>query len=88
MVTVEEIKTNSLIQSLLAPDVTIDGVDHIIAVPPRMWVGNVARWSGRFPIPGDIQPVPAPTLGESLRLHQTIHDALKRVCPFVGQVGF
>ncbi|HEU0029135.1 MAG TPA: hypothetical protein VFQ53_00790 [Kofleriaceae bacterium] len=29
MVTVEEIKTNSLIQSLLAPDVTIDGVEAL-----------------------------------------------------------
>ena len=67
--------------------IAMDGVDHVIAVPPRMRIGNVAARPGGLAVAGDVKPMTRPVFAKRGRLEQSIHNRLERFGAIVRQKG-
>ena len=60
--------------------VVVERVDHVVAVAPRMGVGEVALHAVGLAIACDVEPVPSPVFAEVGRPQQLIDNFLKGVC--------
>ena len=70
----KQITSNLLTDKLVIRLVLVQSVNDVVAIAPRIRVGQVAGGAGRFPEASDIEPVPAPPLAEGSRLQQAIND--------------
>ena len=65
--------------------VVVKRVDHVVAVAPRVRVGEVALHAVGLAVAGDVEPVPAPVLAEMRRAQQLVDDFLEGVHRRVAQ---
>ncbi len=72
-------------QELVEGLVLVERADHVVAVPPHLWLGIVPFETVRFGIADQVQPVAAPFFAILWRVQQAVDDGFPRPGRIVGQ---
>ena len=71
----QKVAGDLLLEKAIVGNVAVDGVDHVVAVAPRVRVRDVPRGSGGFAVACDIEPMPPPAFAETRGCEQAVHEA-------------
>ena len=82
---VELVARDLLAQELVVGLVVVEGVDDVVAVPPRVVAAVVLLEPRRVGVAGHVHPVTAPALAVVRRVEQPLDQALPGAPPGVGE---
>ena len=82
---VELVAGDLLAQELVVGLVVVEGVDDVVAVPPRVVAAVVLLEPRRVGVAGHVHPVPAPALAVVRRVEQALDQPLPGTSLLVGQ---
>ena len=63
----------------------VEGVDHVIAISPGVWISMVFVGSGRIGVSGDVQPVASPSFAVARRREQSVDHLRESVWRVIRQ---
>jgi hypothetical protein len=81
----QQVAGQLLPHKLVERPVAVEGVDDVLAVPPRFRIGRRRRRPAHVGVAGQVEPVPAPALAEVPRAEQVIHHPGQPLRRWVGQ---
>ena len=84
---VEEITGELAGDEAVVRDVVVEGLDHPVAISPRMGIGDVVLLAARFRVAGDVEPVATPAFTECGGRQQAVDHPLPREWRLIGLEG-